>query len=72
MQLGQCKESAQRERERESQEIEDQRRESQQKEDPGAQNVKKVAKRYDFQCFGVPGGPKVGSLQPRVRSHLAR
>ena len=36
------------------------------------EKVGKSRNTVSFQCFGAPEGRKVGSLKPRVRSHLAR
>jgi hypothetical protein len=47
-------------------------RKSQNKEDADARKVRKVAKRYVFQCFMAAEGRKVGSLKLRVWSHLGK
>ena len=48
------------------------KRKSQNKEDADARRVRKVAKRCDFQCFMAAEGRKIGSLKPRVWSHLGK
>ena len=59
---------------REEKKKEDQRRKSQKKEDPGTRKGRKVAKwnTVFFRWFVAPEGRNVGSLKPRVRSHLGR
>ena len=46
--------------------------ESQKREDAGARRGREVAKHCVFQCFVAPEGGKVGSLQRRAQSELAR
>ena len=58
--------------EKESVERTSEKRNSQKKEDAGARKGRKVAKRGVFPMIVAPAGRKVGSLNRRVRSHLAR
>ena len=58
---------------RKEEERRSEKRKSQKKEDPGTRQERRVAKHCVFSSvFVAPEGWQVGSLKPRVRSHLVR